>query len=154
MTEDIDLMSTTAEALAEEIREFLHETFQMAARVRRVASGKGFRVYQLRSENNRHLVDIRQVEEFPRSQTIEGLTIVAPADLIALKVISSTLRAGTPKALTDQADLMRLLLAFPQHKTSQGEVADALQTFDADANVQATWQKWIHMEFRNDDDNY
>ena len=60
MTQDIDLISSDAAALAEEIRMHLAETFTIAVRIREVASGVGFRVYQLRKPKNRHLVDVRQ----------------------------------------------------------------------------------------------
>src|SRR5438876_12419357 len=60
MTQDVDILSTRAAELAEELRKHLADTFKIAVRVREVASGRGFRVYQLRKPKNRHLADIRQ----------------------------------------------------------------------------------------------
>jgi hypothetical protein len=154
MTEDIDLMSRSAESLADELCKWLHQEFQMASRVRTVASGKGFRVYQRRSSGTRHLIDIRQVDELPEYQVFQGLAVVSPAELIALKVISSTLRAGTPKAMTDQADLMRLLLAFPEHQTEDGDVTAALQKLQAADRVIQAWQQWTEKTIQPDTDEY
>src|SRR6266481_3945696 len=56
MTQDVDILSTRASDLAEELREHLAKAFTIAARVREMAQGKGFRVYQLRQPKNRHLV--------------------------------------------------------------------------------------------------
>jgi len=50
MTQDVDLLSTRAAALAEEIREFLAGRFPIAIRVRTVAGGAAYRLYQLRGK--------------------------------------------------------------------------------------------------------
>src|ERR1700722_1831529 len=73
MTQDVDILSTRAPELAEELRAYLAEKFHMAARVRSVAGGKGYRIFQLRQPKNRHLVDVRQVAEFPPTQVIAEL---------------------------------------------------------------------------------
>src|SRR5215203_5235700 len=70
MTQDVDLLSIRAKDLAEELRLFLSEKFHIAVRIREVAEGKGFRVYQLRSEGNRHLVNVRAIETLPNTETI------------------------------------------------------------------------------------
>src|SRR3954465_15382523 len=57
MTQDVDIMSPRAAELAEELRTHLATTFHIAVRVRAVAEGKGFRVFQLREPKNRHLAD-------------------------------------------------------------------------------------------------
>src|SRR5687768_4277942 len=62
MTQDVDILSTRAKALAEELRTHLVDTFKIAARVREVASGQGFRIYQLREPKNRHLAGVRQID--------------------------------------------------------------------------------------------
>src|SRR5213078_1113385 len=59
MTQDIDLMSTRAAELAEELREHLSERFHIAVRVRVIGAGKGFRLFQIQQPRNRHLVDVR-----------------------------------------------------------------------------------------------
>src|SRR5437660_6655663 len=58
MTQDVDILSTRAAELAEELRAHLNKTFHIAVRVRVVAEGKGFRIFQLREPKNRHLVDV------------------------------------------------------------------------------------------------
>src|ERR1041384_8588051 len=88
MTQDIDLMSTRAAELAEEVRAHLSEGFHIAVRVRVIGEGKGYRVFQIRKEGNRHLVDIRPVTSLPASQCVEDVPVVSPPDLIALKVAS------------------------------------------------------------------
>ncbi len=70
MTQDVDLLSVRAKDLAEELRCFLSEQFHIAVRVREIKD-KGFRIYQVRSEGNRHLVDLRQIDRLPQTQTIE-----------------------------------------------------------------------------------
>ena len=49
MTQDVDILSTRAAEIAEELRSFLHDRFQMAVRVRSVAQGVGYRLYQVRN---------------------------------------------------------------------------------------------------------
>src|SRR5690349_18766733 len=77
MTQDIDLMSPRAAELAEELREYLSERFKIAVRVRVIGGGKGYRVFQLRKEGNRHLVDIRPVTTLPASQRVEEVLVVS-----------------------------------------------------------------------------
>src|ERR1700691_3559537 len=61
MTQDVDILSTRAKSLAEELRQRLTQAFHIAVRIREVAHGSGFRIYQLREPKNRPLVDVRQV---------------------------------------------------------------------------------------------
>jgi len=56
MTQGIDLISTRAEELADELRAYLHDRFHIAVRIRRVASGRGLRLFQVQKDGNRHLV--------------------------------------------------------------------------------------------------
>jgi hypothetical protein len=65
MTQDMDILSPRAAELAEEIRSFLHDRFKIAARVRSVKDGIGFRIYQSRKPKNRHLVDVRAIIAMP-----------------------------------------------------------------------------------------
>src|SRR5258706_5612599 len=58
MTQDVDILSTRAAEFAEELRSHLAELFHIAVRVRIVAEGQGFRIYQLRQPKNRHFADI------------------------------------------------------------------------------------------------
>src|SRR5215216_7046960 len=71
MTQDIDLMSTRAAELAQELRDFLSDRFHIAVRVRVIGEHKGYRVFQIRKEGNRHLVDVRPIATLPASQRIE-----------------------------------------------------------------------------------
>src|SRR5437762_13144512 len=48
MTEDVDVLSPRAAELAEEIRDYLHERFHIAVRIRTVRDGIGLRIYQVR----------------------------------------------------------------------------------------------------------
>ncbi len=98
MTQNVDLLSTCAEELAEELREFLNEKFDIAIRIRKVANGKGFRIYQKRKEGNRHLVDVRLVLKLPETETIEDIRILSPAELIASKIVSYQSRYGKSKS--------------------------------------------------------
>src|SRR3954454_17402263 len=58
MTQDVDILSTRARELSEELRALLATKFTIATRVREVAGGQGFRIYQLREPRNRHLADV------------------------------------------------------------------------------------------------
>jgi hypothetical protein len=55
-TQDVDLMSTRAAGLAEELREHVSQLFHIAVRVREIKGGLGYRIFQLRKTGNRHLV--------------------------------------------------------------------------------------------------
>ena len=89
MTQDIDLMSSRAAELAEELREHLNQLFHLAIRVREIGEGRGYRLFQVRKIGNRHLVDLRPVEKLPMSQRIEQVLVMEPAELIASKVFPS-----------------------------------------------------------------
>jgi hypothetical protein len=143
MTQDVGVMSTNAAALAEDLRAYLVSTLHIAARVREIVSGDGFRVYQVRKPKNRHLVDVRQVHELPEHQTVEGVRVIAPAQLIAMKVSSVVGRKGRPKGDTDSADLKRLLLAFPALKTEKGRVTELLRAAGAPDSVLSRWREIV-----------
>src|SRR5215213_11346115 len=143
MTQDIDLLSVRAAEFSEELREHLSETFHIAAIVREIGEGKGFRIYQTRKEGNRHLVDVRPVENFPATETIEKIRILSPLELIASKVVSYHARRGRPKSGTDWRDLGFLLLRFLEVKE---KVAETLQA----KNVgEAILQTWAELEGQN-----
>jgi hypothetical protein len=128
MTQDVDVLSTRAAELAEELRSRIAAEFHVAVRVRVVAGGKGFRVYELRQPKNRHFADVR---------------VPLPEELIALKLISLAGRQGQPKADTDRRDLKVLLLAFPQLKSETGPVLDRLIAAHADERVLAEWRELV-----------
>jgi hypothetical protein len=151
MTQDIDLLSDRATALAEELRDSLSRQFHIAVRVRRVAGGKGYRLFQVRKAGNRHLVDIRPVEALPAAKRIEGVLVIAPAALVAQKVMAYHHRRGQPKSGTDWRDLAMLLLKFPQLKRPRGPVLDCLQAAGADPAALAAWQELVAQDLRPED---
>ena len=150
MTQDVDLLSTRAREFAEELREYLSATFQVAICVREIADGKGSRIYQTRKEGNRHLVDVRQIENFPESETIEDVRILSPLELIASKVISLHSRKGKPKAGTDWRDLAVLLLRFPELKE---KVTGNLQSKNVSEEVLSTWYDIENQDIQVEDDD-
>ncbi|MGI8640177.1 MAG: nucleotidyl transferase AbiEii/AbiGii toxin family protein [Pyrinomonadaceae bacterium] len=149
MTQDVDLLSTRAGEFAEELREHLSEKFHIAVRVREVGD-KGLRIYQVRKEGNRYLIDIRPVTEFPDTQTIEEIQVLSPLELIASKVISYHSRRGKPKSGTDWRDLAMLLLRFPELKE---KVSSALQAKNVGEAILETWAELESQDFQPEDDN-
>jgi len=153
MTQDIDLVSVRAAELAQELRDYLSERFRIAVRVREIGKGRGYRLYQVRKSGNRHLVDLRPVETLPLAQRIEQVLVVAPAELIARKVISYHQRRGTPKSGTDWRDVAMLLLTFPELKRDSGPVVDRLRAAGADAAVLSVWKELVAQEIRLPDED-
>ena len=152
MTQDVDLLSTRAAELAEDLRSSLAERLRIGARVCEVVPGQGFRVYQVRKPSNRHLVDVRQTDALPPSQPLGGIRVIAPPDLIAMKVISMVHRAGRPKAGTDLVDLQRLLLTFPELKVDEGIVSDRLRHMSAPEAVLSRWREIVAAPIVPDED--
>jgi len=152
MTQDIDLMSTHAAELAEELRAYLSERFHIAVRVRVIGEAKGYRVFQIRKEGNRHLVDVRPVTSLPASQNVEDVPIVSPAELIALKVVSYHTRRGKPKSFSDRRDLAMLLLAFPDLKTESGPVESSLKSLGVSQAVMNSWRELVSEEIQESND--
>jgi Nucleotidyl transferase AbiEii toxin, Type IV TA system len=152
MTQEVDVLSTGAAALADELRARLSDALHIAARVREIIPGQGYRVYQIRKPNNRHLVDVRQTEALPSSQPFSGVQVIAPPELVAMKVVSMVHRAGRPKAGTDLVDVQRLLLAFPALKTEQGPVAERLRAMSAPELVIARWREIVAAPIEPDED--
>src|SRR6267378_6514215 len=70
MTQDVDIVSTRAEELAQELCHFLNKRFHIAVRVRTVREGLGYRVYQVKKPANRHLADVRPVAELPPAKRV------------------------------------------------------------------------------------
>lgn len=154
MTQDVDLLSPRAEALANELQAYLHDRFHIAVRVRQVAGGRGFRVFQTQKSGNRHLVDIREVETLPQTQRIEKILVLTPEELIASKVISYCQRRGQPKSGTDWRDLALLLLAFPELKRESGPVSELLKTAGADQLVLGAWKELVAQEIVDEDEGW
>ncbi len=152
MTQDVDLLSIRAAELAESLRERLAERLHIAVRVREVIPGQGFRVYQVRKPSNRHLVDVRQTDALPSSQPFAGVQVIAPAELVAMKVVSLVHRAGRPKAGTDLVDVQRLLLTFPDLKAEDGPVLDRLRHLRASEGVVSRWREIARAPIEPDED--
>ena len=152
MTQDVDILSPRAAELAEELRNALHQRFQISVRIRSIKDGLGYRIYQLRKPQNRHLVDVRSVESLPPHQNVDGVLVLTPAELISTKVLSMVGRPKTAKGLIDEADLRRLLLMFPELKTTEGPVADRLRASPAAEQVLAVWKDLVSQEILPDDE--
>jgi len=146
MSQDIDLISTRAAELAEELRAHLSDQFHVAIRVREVADGRGYRIYQIQKTGNRHLVDIRLVQSLPPSQRISQVLVASPEELIALKVIAYYQRRGQPKSGTDWRDVAMLLLAFPELKRDDGLVTERLKAESAGEDVMNLWSDLVKQE--------
>lgn len=153
MTQDVDIASTSAAELAEELRKYLNQRFHIAVRVRTIKDGIGYRIYQVRKPENRHLVDVRPVETLPPVQRVRKVLVVTPPELIANKVMSMVGRQHKAKGLIDEADVYRLLLTFPELKTEQGPVAERLEANDATKEVFAAWKDLVAEEILPEDED-
>jgi len=153
MSQDVDILALDAVNLAEELRSLLHSKFHIAVRVRSVAKGNGYRVYQARKPSNRHLADIRQVMNLPPCQRIERVFVPRPEELMSQKIISMVSRSKTAKGMTDIADLRRLLLTFPDLKKEQGSVHQALTLAGASPSAMMAWQKMVAEEIEVEDES-
>jgi hypothetical protein len=148
MTQDIDLMSTRAPELAEELRANLSARFTIAVRIREVAKAKGYRLFQIQKSGNRDLVDVRSVAELPKANRVQEISIASPPELMAQKVFSYCSRRGQPKGFSDMRDLAVLFLAFPELKSESGPVLDVLHVLDANDEVIETWRELVTQEIR------
>jgi hypothetical protein len=156
MTQYIDLLSTRARKLAQELKEHLSQEFHIALRVREIGDGKGYRLFQLQKSGNRHLVDLRPVQTLPAARCIDRIWVMAPAELLASKAIAFHQRRGKPKSGTDWRDIAMLLLKFPDLKCSPGPVEDYLRAAGADSTVLAVWPEFVSqpIQARDDDDEF
>lgn len=156
MTQDIDLLSNWAADLAEELRSWLAERFQIAVRVREVKAGLGYRIYQLQKTGNRHLIYIRAVATLPPAERIEQVLVLTPPALISQKVIAFYQRRGKPKSGTDWRDIAMLLLAFPELKVDAGPVTQQLNAANATSEILAVWHDLVHQTIQpvEEDDDF
>ena len=152
MTQDIDLISPRAAELADELREYLSGRFHIAIRVRVIGESKGYRLFQIQKSGNRHLVDLRRVDSLPDAESIEGILVISPPELIARKVISWHSRHGQPKSFSDRRDLALLLLAFPELKSESGAVREALKSLRVNEDVMKAWCELVAQEIPLPDD--
>jgi len=156
MTQEVDIVSTRAAELAEQLCDHLSSRFHVAVRMREIGEGRGYRLYQIQKPKNRHLVDVRPVAALPPARRIGKVLVVAPEELIAGKLIAYQHRLGTPKSGTDWRDLAVLLLAFPELKTSFGPVRDRLEAAGAAPPVLAAWEDLVgqQIEAEKDEDEF
>lgn len=150
-TQDVDILSTRANELAEELRTSLSETFHIAVRGRKIGE-KGIRLYQVRKEGNRQLVDIRPVSKFPKTEIFEEVRVISPAELIASKVVSFQSRYGKSKSWTDRRDLTVLLLRFPDLKVEGGDVSKIMESNQAPSEAVRIWKELVGQELEPEDD--
>lgn len=153
MTQDIDLLSPRAGDLAEELCEYLSQRFHIAVRVRKIRGGQGYRLYQVRRSGNRHLLDLQQVHTLPASRRIAQVLVLAPAELLASKVVAYHQRRGMPKSGTDWRDLAMLLLAFPELKSEAGPVANSLRAAGASPEAFDAWKTLVSQEIQAADED-
>ncbi|HMT07613.1 MAG TPA: hypothetical protein PKA82_06385 [Pyrinomonadaceae bacterium] len=151
-TQDVDIMSTRAKEFAEELREHLSERFHIAIRIREIGD-KGLRLYQVRKEGNRHLVDVRSETSLPETKGFEGIQVLAPIDLIVSKVLSYESRRGKPKGGTDWRDLAMLLNRFPELKAEDGDVKKSLIGRGASEFALGFWTEMVTQDFSVDDED-
>ncbi len=156
MTEDVDIVSTRAKDLAEELRTHLNELFQIAVRLRTVRDGIGYRLYQKAKPKNRHLVDLRPVETLPPTQRVDGVLVLTPPEIIAGKVMAYCGRKGRPKAGTDWRDLAHLLLQFPEFKVEEGPVKERLVADGGGPEILTLWRNLVAEEIlpEEEDDEF
>ena len=150
MTADIDVLSTDAAGLAEDIRALIAEQFRIAMRVREVVPG-AFRVSQLRKPKNRHLAHVRQVAQLPPFREIGRVRVVEPVELAAMKAIAIAARKGQEKGLSDRLDLHRLLRACPDLRAEDGPVPARLTALGADIAAVAAWREVVQAPLEVDD---
>ena len=133
MTADVDIQALQGRALAAEISQSLHQKFYIATRIREVGAGKAWRIYQILKSGNRHLVDIRQVENLPAFRVINNIQILSPLELIEAKIMSAYARQRQPKGFSDLRDLYSLMLTFP-------ELVERIQLDSQDEGLLSFWQ--------------
>ncbi|HMV47364.1 MAG TPA: hypothetical protein PLD20_35300 [Blastocatellia bacterium] len=142
-TQDVDLMSTRTAELTEDLANHLSKRFHVYFAWKKSKVGDDYKLFQLRENETRHLVDVRSAVELPPAQRIEGVLVALPVALIAGKVISQHRRHGKPKAWTDRRDLALLLLTFPELKCDPGAVTDCLNTTQPDQQALSVWRELV-----------
>jgi hypothetical protein len=143
MTEDVHIISTRASDFADELKQYLNSRFQIAVRIRDIRDGTGFRLYQLATPKNRHLVDVRPVGILPSTERIDGVLVVTPAEVIVGKVISCVRRQGKPKSFTDRRDLAHMLLKYPELKSLGGIVEQRLVELGTEEEILNFWKMLV-----------
>jgi hypothetical protein len=155
MTQDVDIFSATPRQTAEALANALNEAFHVAVRVREIAGGKAYRVYQLRNDGNRHLADVRLTEfSLDDSTEQEGIRYASLPLMVAMKAAALAKRRMAPKGATDLADVRRLLLAHPELRSADGPVAEAIERIGAGDEVARVWEELRNQPAVPDEDDY
>jgi len=98
---------------------------------------------------------VRQVDQLPKTNRIQKVRVVAPAELIVLKLTGYAARRNTEKGITDQLDLVRLLRRFPGLGSEDG--GPVVKRIESSASLLNAWY-YILSVSRNtkqtDDDAY
>lgn len=155
-TQDVDLMSTRAADLAEELANHLSRRFHVYIVWKKSKLSDNCRLFQSQANETRNLVDVRSVAELPEALRIENVLVASPVALIASKLISHHRRRGSPKSWTDWRDLALLLLTFPELKSDPGSVTDSLNAASVDQSVLAIWRELVKQEIlpQTDEDDF
>jgi hypothetical protein len=99
------------------------------------------------------LFGAQAVNAFPQTNQIAGVHVVAPAELIASKVIAHYQRKGKPKSWIDRRDLAVLLLAFPELQSETGPVYESLQLAGANPEILELWRELVAQEIEAEDED-
>jgi hypothetical protein len=83
---------------------------------------------------------------------IEDVLVMAPADLVASKVIAYHQRRDKPKSGTDWRDIAMLLLAFSELKSDTSPVTDRLKAAGAEQATLEVWHEIVRREIEPPDD--
>jgi len=154
MTQDVDMLTTDARTMAEELRAHLAATFGATIRILELTPKLAYRIYQVRKPSNRHLADIRGVAQLPTSIRVDGVLVPVPAELIAHKLIALVARRGTPKSGSDWRDIATLLLRFPELKVFDGDVLKRLHDHMSGEAVIQEWLDTVSREIIPDNEEY
>jgi hypothetical protein len=151
MTQDVDLLSPRPGELVDEISTLLMRRFRITVRVQQGRNG-GSRLFQARHPADRRLVDVRAAEHLPPVQRVADVLVVAPAEMIAQKVIASERHKLTPKSGIDLRDVVMLLLTFPELKSQNGPVRERLLAAGASVEEIDAWEEIVAQEFLPEDE--
>ncbi len=156
MTQDVDILSTRGEELAEELRAFLSSFCLIDVGIRFTADERLWRLYQDRQPKKRHLVDVHQVDTFPEHRVVDEVLVVSPDVLIGQKLKLMVSRSKTASGPLDLADIHRVLIAFPELKVFEGAIAERLRVSGASEAVLSAWREIVGQEIvlPNDEDGY
>src|SRR5438094_3424901 len=91
-TEDVDVATTSGIEFAEELRVYLAERFHIAVRIRTVRGAIGYRIYQVRRQGDRHLVDVRPVTSLPSWQLAGNVRLVTPEQALPVQRLALVAR--------------------------------------------------------------